>query len=119
MRWLTYSLALLLVASCGPVSDTADAGAEGGTTPCDGKKDCNACQTCAAQQLCASQIAVCQQSSACLGIDQCVKVCGNDPTCKQQCYANNPSGLAAYDALNRCFFCTQCPTDCAGYWSCK
>jgi hypothetical protein len=119
MRSITCTLALLVLASCGPVSDSTDAGTDGGTKPCDGKKDCIACQSCAMEQMCVSQVAACQQSSACLGIDGCVKACASDPTCKQQCYANNPDGLTAYVTLTNCLLCTQCPSDCAGYASCS
>ena len=36
---------------------------------------------------------------ACQAIDQCVALCGGATDCEQQCYAGNPDGLAAYNAV--------------------
>jgi hypothetical protein len=117
MRWINALVALTLLGACGPVS--SDSASDASTAKvCDGKKDCNGCQTCAKQQLCASAVAACTQSSACIGLDQCIGLCGADQSCKQQCYGTNADGAAAYDALQNCLICQQCPSDCAGYRYC-
>jgi hypothetical protein len=120
MRWLLRALTLVAFVSCGPVSNVAsDGGTEAGQPVCDGKKDCPACSKCASQQLCATRIAACQQNSACQGLDQCINLCVNDVSCKQQCYSSNSQGVSTYEALMTCLMCEQCPSDCAGYRKCS
>jgi hypothetical protein len=98
----------------GSGSGGADAG-----TPCDGKKVCAECTACASNQLCADVLTTCNQNPACVGIDQCVQICGVDSDCKQQCYIGNPDGTTDYQAVLTCLYCTQCPSDCAGYVKCN
>ena len=76
------------------------------------------CQACAAQVQCASFATACQQNSACIGLDQCIKLCGADTACEQECYTNNADGITAYYALTSCLVCQECPSDCAGYKKC-
>jgi hypothetical protein len=47
-----------------------------------------------------------------MAIDQCFEVCASNPTCDQQCYANNPAGASDYMAALNCIECEQCPTAC-------
>jgi len=117
MRWLI--LTLLLSACDFSQVDTSDAGDAAASRPCDNKSDCNACQVCAAQQACAVLISACQQSSPCMGLDGCMKGCGADLNCKQQCYAGNVDGVKLYEAMMNCLLCDQCLKDCTGYRTCS
>ena len=118
VRWLIVLNALVLAIACGNTGNNSSADGGGGASPCDDKDSCNECMTCANQSLCAGQMSQCQQSSACTGLDQCVAICGADVSCKNDCFTNNPSGVALYNAWRICLFCDQCPNDCAGYLSC-
>lgn len=115
---------LLVLASLGACDispheepDAGDAG-DAAVSECDKKNDCQACQTCAAQKACAKLVTACQQSPDCVGLDQCMKLCGSDVSCRQQCGASNPGGAPTYAALVDCLACDQCPGDCAGYYEC-
>lgn len=90
----------------------------GPSSTCDAKGDCDACGQCARQDICAEAITACLQNSSCVAIDECLQLCGADKTCSAQCYADNPNGRAAYDAISTCIYCDACALDCKGYASC-
>ena len=114
--WLFVLLAAI---TCGCVSAPADGGAGGESGgECDDKGDCDQCSQCAAQVACAGLISACTNDAACNGLDGCLGLCGADVDCKNDCVANNPGGVAAYDAAQRCVYCQQCADDCAGFRAC-
>lgn len=121
MKRMLFLLPLASLCAC-DVAATEDANAgdagDAAVSACDKKGDCNKCQTCAAQLACAKLVTACDQSPECVGMDQCVKLCGSDTACRQQCSTSNPGGVQLYVALVNCLSCEQCPSDCAGYYAC-
>ena len=108
--------AALLPAACWQAGD--DSGSDAGASVCDGKESCDDCRTCANNNPCAGRASSCLQSAACVAIDQCIPICGADLSCQNDCYSNNPGGVALYSAWRDCLYCEQCPDDCAGYETC-
>ena len=122
MRIVTPLLAwLLLLGASGCVtangtSTKADAGDAGGA--CDHKSNCQSCLSCALANPCAALYNTCLQDANCQAVDQCIGICGGDLQCQQQCFDGNPSGVAPYNAVRNCLYCDECPSDCAGQYSC-
>jgi hypothetical protein len=95
-------------------SSTGDAGAV-----CDGKKDCMTCVACAEQNPCSMLYTACSNNSVCQSIAGCWSACGSNTSCRQDCLTNNPDGASDFNALLQCDYCTQCPSDCAGFQTCN
>lgn len=121
MRRSFLLLVLASLAACDiSVKDEPDAGDAGdaAVSQCDKKNNCDQCQNCAAQKACLKLVVACQQAPDCIGLDQCMKLCGADVSCRQGCSTSNPGGVQLYGTLVNCLSCEQCPSDCAGYYEC-
>jgi hypothetical protein len=70
----------------------------------------SACQRCAFVS-CQVQMNDCYADAECLALFACIKPCGGDMTCIQQCEAAHPGGLQDVQAVS---FCAKnfCPTVC-------
>lgn len=121
MRWCRLAVVLGLgLGLSGCYTGRADDGSAGdaGTGVCDNKQDCSSCLSCARSGPCAQLLHDCVTDAACAAVDQCVAVCGADLECRDQCFINNPAGVAPYRAAETCLYCTECRNDCAGYLAC-
>jgi hypothetical protein len=123
MRWATSFLiaavVALIAAGCNllqPDSSSTGAGGTGGSQ-CPQTSTCMDCTTCALNGACATLYSTCEQSSDCMAIDTCFNQCGDDASCKQSCFANDPAGMSDYQGVLDCVDCTECPTACAGLCS--
>lgn len=116
MRWW---IVLAMLTSSGCYMGTAPEDGAGGGSVCDGKSTCNECVECADSNPCSQLLTSCLNSSECIGVSQCVDICGSDGACQSQCLMNNPQGAAAYNALQDCRYCDECPGDCAGFRDCS
>jgi hypothetical protein len=68
-----------------------------------------ACTTCMNTKCCAEQQA-CSGNAGCTAILTCLKGCGSDATCSDDCVASNPGGQATEGTLSQCF--NGCATQC-------
>ncbi len=109
-------IAVLLLAACWQTGGDSDQ--DGGVSVCDGKQNCNECLACANANPCAKRASNCTGSAACVAIDECLVICGAAISCQNDCYINNPGGVALYAAWRDCLYCEQCPDDCAGFETC-
>jgi hypothetical protein len=117
MRRFAYLLALAIAACNLPLGQsTSDSTSTGDAGPqCPQTSGCASCTQCALGGPCAELYSTCQSDPDCAAIDGCAASCNNDPTCLQNCAAQNPNGQSAYEAVLGCVDCQQCPTACAGY----
>ncbi|MCC6521944.1 MAG: hypothetical protein IT373_04725 [Polyangiaceae bacterium] len=108
--------ASLLAASCNWPAGTSSTGSGGGDAgvQCPETEGCSACVQCALASPCQALYQICLASLACKAIDECFAGCGVDKACQQACYAAQPSGAQAYDALLTCVECDECPSACPG-----
>ena len=114
---LAATFLVLLFPGCVVPNSSGDSGDAGSV--CEGKSTCDECLSCAQSGPCAQLISNCVESAACAGLDQCLPMCGSSQSCRDQCYAANPGGVAMFVAAERCLYCEQCPVDCAGYRDCS
>jgi hypothetical protein len=123
MRWLLLlPLGVVSVSVLGAGCDwPSTASATSGTTvvpeagaQCPQTTTCQECASCALQGPCESDWAACMADPDCSSIDGCAGACAGNAACIQACEANNPNGMAAYQAAWSCTYCTQCPSICTG-----
>ncbi len=121
MRWIAVlftSVVVVLVVGCNlPLTGNSTAGGTGGVeagAECPQTDGCESCTTCAAEGPCATANTTCTNDSDCFAIASCWGSCGGDPTCQSSCESMSPNGVADFQALATCLYCTQCSTACAG-----
>ena len=111
-------------------SGTAGTGASGsnggtggtgaaGAPSCDAAgTSCDSCATCSRTGACAGAWDACKNNPECVALGACVKPCGTDQGCLDQCGQDHPSGIAPFNKYVDCAACVACPNDCAGLVMC-
>ncbi len=71
-----------------------------------------ACDTCMRDQCC-DEASACGTTQSCLRYWDCTLACDGDPSCKAECEATYPSGIAPYEGLRDCLL-DNCYSQCVG-----
>jgi hypothetical protein len=94
-------------------------GGSSGSSGSGGGSDCASCVLSISVNQCAAEFEACATDAACTEIVACVEQCGVNVDCAQQCAAQHPAGLAAFEPLAACSVCDACPMECDGQaWGC-
>ena len=103
----------------------ADAAAGGdssdsdGSTNCDNQRDCyGKCYNCALGGPCKTTYDTCMNNTDCKALDDCIHPACDATNvdwgdCVSKCQADHAPSAAAWNAIDKCAYCTACKSDCS------